>query len=267
MPRHKKREEHGPERDWESRPASVQAAEPGETKGRVLRAGVVLLVLLAGVGAVLLVSGRHKPRRPNAIADKADEARPEVAVLLREASRVVDRLLDRFPDSPDALDAVAWAYRRFGQTQEAVAWAYRRFGQTQEAVTYWERCLQLDPGSMSAYYSLGLIAQTEGDLAKAVDDFRKAAQLDPQSSRHAVAWAESLMNMGELDEAARVLEKDLQVHPKSVPSVILAGQVYVRLRQYEKARQYLETAVEMAPDYTSAYYGLGTACAKLGDRE
>jgi tetratricopeptide (TPR) repeat protein len=39
------------------------------------------------------------------------------------------------------------------------------------------------------------------------------------------------------------------------------------LKRYEKAREFLETALKMAPDYTSAYHALATACARLGDEE
>jgi tetratricopeptide (TPR) repeat protein len=47
----------------------------------------------------------------------------------------------------------------------------------------------------------------------------------------------------------------------------LVGQVYTGLKEYEKARRTLELAITMAPEFTSAYYALGTACAKLGDRD
>ncbi|HUT92696.1 MAG TPA: tetratricopeptide repeat protein [Thermoguttaceae bacterium] len=249
MPRHEKAGLDGAQRERGSARRALRAAPA--RRGR--RLGVALLVALVGLGALLLVYRRDRASHPNTIADGAPDARPEVAALLREAGQVADRLVERFPNSPDALDAMAWAHHRFGKTQEAVA--------------YWEKCVELDPGSASAHHSLGLIAQEGGDLAAAAEHFRKAARLDPDSSRHYAAWGESLMSMGELEEAARVLEQDLQARPRSIPSLLLVGQVYVRLKQYEKARETLETAIEMAPGFTSAYYGLGTACTKLGDRE
>ena len=251
MPRHEKAERDGFQCERGSSPRFSGAA-PVPTRRR-RRLGVALLVALAGLGAVLLVYRRDGTGYPNTIADGASGARPEVAALLREAGRVADRLVERFPGSPDALDAMAWVHHRFGKPQEAVA--------------YWEKCLELDPGYAPAHHSLGLIAQEGGDLAAAAEHFREAARIDPDSSRHYAAWAKSLMDMGELEEAARVLEEDLEARPRSIPSLLLVGQAYLRLKQYEKARQSLERAIEMAPDFTSAYYGLGTACTKLGDRE
>ena len=251
MPRQEQQNEDGSQRERGSSAPSSDAAPVGTRRRR--RLGVALLVALLALGALLLVYRRGGTGYPNTIADAASEARPEVAVLLREAGRVADRLVERFAYSPDALDAVACAHLRFGKTQEAVA--------------YWEKCLELDPGSASAYYSLGSVAQAAGDLAKAAEHFRKAAELDPDSSRHFAAWGETLMSMGELEEAARVLEQDLRARPRSIPSLLLLGQVYVRRRQYEKARETLEKAIAMAPDFTSAYHGLGTACTKLGDQE
>ena len=233
--------------------SSKAAAHPTRRKWRSWRTAAEVLVLLVGLVAVALVYWPGGSTHPNTIADGAADAKPEVAALLREAGQIVDRLVERFPDSPDALDTIAWAHQLFGKTREAAA--------------YWERCLELDPNSASAYYSLGSLAQDGGDMAKAAEYFREAARLEPDSSRHYARLAESLLNSGELDEAARVLEKDLEARPRSVPSLLLIGQVYVRLKDYETAREYLEKAVEMAPDYTSTYYALGTACSKLGERE
>jgi len=251
MPRHEKPKQDGSQRERGSSPRAFRAA-PVPTRRR-RRLGVALLVALVGLGALLLVYRRDGTGYPNTIADGASDARPEVAVLLREAGQVADRLVERFPYSLDALDAMARAHLRFGKTRVAAA--------------YWEKCLELDPDYAPAHYSLGSIAQEGGELAKAAEYYRKAAELEPHASRHFSALGETRMNMGELDEAARVLEQDLQAHPRSIPSLILVGQVYVRLQQYEKARDTLETAIEMAPSFTNAYFGLGTACTKLGDRE
>jgi len=234
-------------------PRSSQASESRSHRWRTWRVGLELLVVLAGVAAVVFVYRGDRSRLPNTIADVAVGAEPEVAAMLLEASEVTGRLVDQFPDSWDALDAVAWTHYRFGKSQDAIV--------------HWERCIELDPGRASAYHELGSAAQDAGDLATAVEFFQNAAELAPHSSQHRVCLAESLMNMGELEEAARVLDKDLQVHPTSTPSLFLAGQVYVRLKQYEKAQKLLETVIESAPDYTSAYHWLSTACARQGARE
>ena len=176
MPRYAKREEGVAHRDrGPSSPAS-QAAGPARRRRPAWRTAVGLLVLLAGLGAVFLVYRRDGASYPNTIAEGAADAQPEVAALLQEASQVVDRLLERFPDGVEALDAIAWAHQRFGKTQEAVA--------------YWEKCVELDPRFASAHHSLGLVAQTGGDLATAVGCFRKAAELDPGASRHSAALGE-----------------------------------------------------------------------------
>ncbi len=251
MTRHAKREEVVARPNGGPAPRVARAAE--RPRRRVWLSWLGLLALLAALGALLAVQRPGAPRYPNTIAEGADDAQPEIAPLLREASRVAGELVERFPDSPDALHAAGWAHQRFGKTQAAVV--------------YWERCVELDPAFAPAHHALGTIAQEAGDVAKAAECFRRAAKLDPDSSSHFARLAESLMNAGELEEAARVLEEDLAARPKSIPSLLLIGQVYARLKEYEKARDYLETAVDMAPEYTSAYYALGTACAKLGDRE
>jgi len=195
----------------------------------------------------------HAPGPPSVIGDVASSASPEVAAFMREADEVATRLIERFPNSPDAMHMMAQLHNRFGKNEEAVQW--------------WQACVELDPGFSVAYREMGVIAQENGDFDLAADLLGKAAAHDPASSSIPALLAESLMSLGKLEEAVRVLEKNLENHPRSMASFALLGDAQVQLKQYARGRENLELAVEMAPDYTNAYYGLATACAKLGDRE
>lgn len=247
---------HGNSEDDSEKSAAVLRHGPqGGLRRRrrtLLIAGSVSAVVLA-LSVVTLISRSHRRRRPSAIAEAASTSSPEIAALLREADDVANRLLERFPDSQEAVNVMARLHYRVGKTEEAFKW--------------WQACVELDPGYTEAYSAMGAIAQENGDFAQAVDLCGKAAELDPRSSSIPVHLAESLMRLGKPEEAVQVLEKNLDNHPKSMASLALLGSAYVRLKEYEKARQYLEEAIEMAPDYTNAYYGLVTACAKLADNE
>ncbi len=253
MPRKKKRKTSVPKEKREaSAPASPSTAARG-SRWWTRRTAIELLLLALGIVAVVIVYSRERAGPPNTIADGAESVRPEVAEILREASQAVDRLIEDFPDTPDALDAVAWAHQKFGRTKEAVF--------------YWERCLELDPRAVRALHSLGTLAQDSGELDRAVECFQKAAELDPQASRYRLALAETLMNQARLEESFRVLEEELQKRPNSIPALILIGQVCEQLKRDVLAVKYLETAVEMAPDFASAHFALGNACARLGEKE
>jgi len=204
------------------------------------------------LGIAFLVEWRET-KRESAFAEIAAHAAPEVAVLLHDANQVAVDVGQQFPHSPDALNVMAQLHDRFGQAKTAVEW--------------WEKCLELDPDFSTAYYFMGTVALEKGDHAIAEMHFRDAIRSEPSSSLFPVHLAEVLMHQGKLDEAAEVLRGNVEAHPGSMPSYALLGQAYVQTKAYGKARECLELAVKMGPDYTNAYWGLQTACTRLGDHQ
>jgi tetratricopeptide (TPR) repeat protein len=79
--------------------------------------------------------------------------------------------------------------------------------------------------------------------------------------------ATALLNQGKMEETIAVLERSMEAGPAGMPHFLLLGQTLLQLRQYEKAKRSFETAIQMAPEYPNAYYGLATACARLGQEE
>lgn len=242
----------------DDRKESAGASQHGRPVGRsrrrrvLLLGGVICLVGLASWGAVRIYRSRWMPAH-NAIAEVAADATPEVAALLREANQVANRLLREFPESPEAVHVMARLYYRFGKAEEGVQLS--------------QRCLELDPNFGPAYHAIGVSAMENGEYQKAADYLREAIELDPGASAFPVQLAEVLINQGKLEEAVEVLEKNLESYPRSMASLALLGQAYVQLKEYQKARTCLEKAIEIGPGYTNAYYGLATACARLGDQD
>jgi tetratricopeptide (TPR) repeat protein len=161
-------------------------------------------------------------------------------------------LVERFPARPDAAALMVRLHRRFGSPDDAQAWC--------------QRCIELDPSYVFAHVQMGMMARKRGDEVQGAEHFRKAVELQPNSESLRVDLAETLMALNRWDEAARVAQEGLEQQPKSAPLLALLGEVRLGQKQYEKARAALEAAVELGPDLMNAYYGLGTACAKLNDR-
>ena len=213
------------------------------------------LVACAAIGRqAWLTPNRYRLDKVSpSLTEMAEAARPEVAELIREAIELVEGLAQKYPDTAEVLDVMAWLHNRFGSKERAAE--------------CWHKCLELDPGFEGACAQLGLIARESGESQRAAEYLRKAAELNPDSEGLPVELAQALMDLGELEEAVEVLERNLQVHPRSMPSFALLGDVYVRLEQYQKAKESLEQAVKMAPAYAVAYYGLANACARLGEKQ
>jgi len=196
----------------------------------------------------------ERGRVKSAIAQLASSASPDAATLLLDAGGVVDNLLRRFPHSSDALNVVAQLYNRLDNTKGAIR--------------CWQRCIQLESGIGPSYHAaIGSVEFENGRFDSASEHFRMAVEQDPAATVYQVQLAEALVNQGKLEEAVEVLENNLKARQGSVPTSVLLGQTYLQLRQYDKARQHLEMGVKRGADYTNVYYGLATACAKLGDQE
>ena len=66
---------------------------------------------------------------------------------------------------------------------------------------------------------------------------------------------------------SEALEKEIQISPNSDFAYFLLGQTYLQQKEYEKAKKNYEAAIKIKPEYTNAYYGLASVCAKLGNRD
>jgi tetratricopeptide (TPR) repeat protein len=196
------------------------------------------------------------PRPDPGVEELPDPAAPlpaTPAAAIAEAKQVVDRLVEAFPASPDALEIGArWD-----------SW----LGNTAEAVQSWEKCLALNPGYVYAYSGMGSVAAKKGDYAKATALFRKALELDPASSETQIQLAMTLIDAGQPEEAISVLEKNARSDANPIRGLVLLGMTYLNLKDNLKAKQYYEAAIRIHPNHANAHFGLATACQRLGLKE
>jgi tetratricopeptide (TPR) repeat protein len=166
---------------------------------------------------------------------------------------VADDLVRSLPDSADALGASARAHFNLGNFETAV--------------TGWQRCLELNPKDAKACYGIAFVAAGGGDPERAVEMFKRASALDPADFRIPPLLGDELMKLGRFKEAAMVLESHVRGPVTSPLALTTLGKAYLQLEQYEDARAAFESAVAAAPDTKAAWYGLATACARLGEQD
>ena len=255
---------------WEYRPKEDLKAAPQEVHASSLRRFLLVLVLLA-VGVLILMAvwptGGRKSERPEQTSHFAPNRQDTTSPAPRqppvpddyegirdEALGLAIPLLDRYPQTPEAYGLLAWLYQRFGDTDEAA--------------DCWKQCIERLPEYPEAYYRLGRYAKEEGRDEEALQYLEKAFALAPNQlpGLHA-QLGETLMNLGRMDEAVAVLEDNLDVDAASPFRLLALGHAYLQARQYEKAKDCFARTIEKAPDLTHAYYGLATACARLGQAD
>jgi cytochrome c-type biogenesis protein CcmH/NrfG len=72
------------------------------------------------------------------------------------------------------------------------------------------------------------------------------------------------MGLGQMQQAAEALQQRLKLAPDESRTHYLLGQTYMHLNQYAEARASYARAIELNPRDLDAYYGMATACARLG---
>ncbi|MGQ9574586.1 MAG: tetratricopeptide repeat protein [Thermoguttaceae bacterium] len=197
------------------------------------------------------IQGPASPARLQGALPDPDAPLPATAAaLFKEAAQVAQRLVEHFPNHPDALEIKA----------RVQFW----IGNTAEAVKAWEKCLKLDPAYAYAYMGLGSVAVKKGEPRQAAALFRQAYQLNPGSLQAQKELGTALIDAGEPKEAVAVLQRGLASDPEPTGRLVLLGLAHLNLGDYEKAKQYYQAAIKTHPNHANAHYGLATACVRLG---
>jgi tetratricopeptide (TPR) repeat protein len=260
----------------DSRADDGASSGAGRAGGWLLLSGVAVVALVVGFGYSLYLSssprpaaerpqqpeGDGQPEKPlpvpeiapagsaSALPDPAAPAPATPEALFGELNQVTDRLLESFPDDPDALEVVA----------RAEQW----LGRSDRAIELWEQCLQRDPRYAYAYLGMGSVAAKRGETERAVSLFRKALLFAPASSQAQVDLASALLDLGEIEEAVALLEEHVKTAPNPVAGFVLLGMAHLQRKEYQKAKEYYEKAIALHPKHANAHYGLAQACAHLG---
>ncbi len=179
------------------------------------------------------------------------DATPE---QLRQATAdLVDNLVKRYPNKPDALNAAGRALMGLGHLEKAKG--------------LWQTCLTLDPQFVGTYFGLGMVADEAGDFGTAARMYRKVIELAPEESRGPDMLARTLVNDGKVEEAVTMLATYFKTHAPTVDGLEQLGSAYLQLKQYDKAKTVFEMVVQAVPDERRGYYGLVRVYTQLGDRQ
>jgi tetratricopeptide (TPR) repeat protein len=152
----------------------------------------------------------------------------------RQALDIARRALERYPNSPSALELV-------GVAQLAV-------GETQSAIVTLERLATIAPQAATPHYLLGLAYQANRDLEKAKKSLAKASEISPDY----VPTKEHLMLLevatGEKDKALSIARKMQEDDPGSALGYRREGDIHFASRDFGTAAQAYAKAASIGPD-------------------
>jgi tetratricopeptide (TPR) repeat protein len=186
------------------------------------------------------------------------------------ATATLQRLLDRIPEQPAALQLLGVAAFQSGRGDEAVRlmqqalsaapdYVEARYnlanvflfqGRLAEAEAGFRRVLELQPQHRGARLNLSGTLGRMGRLAEAIDSCRVLLDLDPRSPIAHSNYANLLKDVGRTAEAVSHYQKALALDPTNAATHNNLGLLYREHGQLEAAIQALERAVEAEPSNT-----------------
>jgi tetratricopeptide (TPR) repeat protein len=167
----------------------------------------------------------------------------------------------------DYADAIKWLEKsvEFDATNKD-AWyylgrAYYTVARLSEAQKAFETVLSLDASDSRAESNLGLILESNGKPADAMEAYRKAIAWQEQSPHPSeqpyVNLGNLLMQQDRITEAREPLEKAVALAPNSAFCHLTLGIYYRKAGRLDLARTELERATQLDPDNAVAHYQLG----------
>ncbi len=170
-------------------------------------------------------------------------------------------LLDDYPDAIkwlekavefDATNKDAWYY---------LGRAYYTKTQLVESQRAFLKVLDLDARDSRAENNLGLILETKGQPADAIEAYRKAIAWQ-QGSGHPteqpyVNLGSLLLEQGQTHEALEPLRKAVELAPGNAYCRLKLGAYYRKTGELDNAQRELEKATQLEPENAAAHYQLG----------
>lgn len=194
-----------------------------------------------------------EPLSEGSLPDPGSPPPSAPAAVIEEASELARWMMGNFKEDPDAYEIMARVHWWLGDSEKAVA--------------YWQKCLELNPQYIHAFFGLGYLAAEKGDYARAVDLLGRAHRIEPAAAEPRMQLASALINLGKMEKAISILEEDMAITSRSPTGLLMLGMAYRHLKEYGKAKRCYEASIAFRPENGNAHYGLASVCARLGEDE
>ncbi|MGH8396778.1 MAG: tetratricopeptide repeat-containing sulfotransferase family protein [Gammaproteobacteria bacterium] len=182
----------------------------------------------------------------------------------REAGQLCQRVLELFPDFPQALhlsglcqkdqgewDAASVALLRAAKLSPNEAQIYHDLGDVYskqgrwlEAAQAYLRAIELRPGYPDSYVNLGAVYENISDHEQAERAYRRALELNPQLAAAAASLAAMCESGNRLQEAAQYVECALREDVNDPVANLTQAQLDFRAGKHTEAGQRLEALLQ-----------------------
>jgi tetratricopeptide (TPR) repeat protein len=170
-------------------------------------------------------------------------------------------LLDDYPDAIRWLEKAVEVDPKNRDAWYYLGRAYYTKAHLSEARKAFLTVLDLHPQDAKAENNLGLIFETSGNLAAAIDAYKNAIEWQDSaphpSEQPYVNLGNLMLEQGHTDEALVALERAVAIAPSDAFCHMKLGIAYRQAGRLVDARRELEQATELEPENATAHYQLG----------
>lgn len=170
-------------------------------------------------------------------------------------------LLDDYADAIKWLETAVSMDRSNKEDWYFLGRAYYTVARLADAKKAFEAVLALDPRNIKAENNLGLIQESSGEPAAAMEAYRRAISWQEdslqQSEQPYVNLGNILMEQGQTKEALAPLEKAVTLAPNNAFCRLTLGTYYHKVGRLHDAQRELEQATKLEPENAVAHYQLG----------
>ena len=127
------------------------------------------------------------------------------------------------------------------------------------AMESYKRLLKIKPDYFVAYFNMGNILRSKGELDTAIENYKKALSLKPDYAEAYNNMGATLQEQGKLEEAIEAYSKALTLKPNYAEAYYNMGIAFKAQGKQEKAIEAYNKALAIKPDYAEAYNNMGAA--------
>lgn len=140
-------------------------------------------------------------------------------------------------------------------------------GEFFEARIHFEQAIRSDYEYQEAYMALGILIMEQMGLADKAADVLETGLLWGESEPLRSSFAEALREQGRFAEAETILREMLVETPDNPGTMVQLGNLLFETNRRIEARAFFERAMELEPEWSMPYHGLGCCLFDGGQRE